>query len=592
MVWVVCAAALCRGQETPPLPGAEAYGEGLGLSSARFWASEASRREAGRSLFLYREPERAEAVAEGFVPRPEFGVSDGEEWVRVEVAAGTSLYGLGAVAGPLLRNGFRGAIPGMHGWVLAVDGEGRTTGIVVDAAGELEANLEGKVEFRGRAPLGVIVTSGETPVATLIALSNLTGRMEMPPRWSLSAQVWGGDGAPAGPGTSVWARAKPGQRLEPAAMGVRSGVVLRDAPPWSLAGVDPGMVMRGGVGPVSEAEELQWWNGAAALLKRNGYTGVQMGPISLAPAAGPEGAVGPGAPGLRDRMRAVRAGLAPDETGPRPFVEISGGPLGVQALGGSLVFGGDERGAIAGALSMALSGQPLTGIGPVCRESHETAVMGLVAMPLAAVPRELIGDARVAAGQAWRRQLSPAMYTLALHAFYLGEPILRPVWFADVRDRGLRGVEEAVLVGGDVMVVRAGREPPLKGWMALELEPRQAGMPGVYVRPGAIVPLAEAGQDPERALDALTLVVVPDEEGRASGMLYEDEGDGYGFFRSQCRRLGYRAELRDGAYLVRLSLFDGAWPMPERPLRVRVLTGEGELRGEGVERGTVRVPRK
>ena len=138
-----------------------------------------------------------------------------------------------------------------------------------------------------------------------------------------------------------------------------------------------------------------------------------------------------------------------------------------------------------------------------------------------------------------RYRLLPYLYTLFYEAHTTGLPVARPVFFADPSDPRLRTRDDAFLLGADVLVVcdvmRDGAGPRgLEGVLASwrEFEPGQEkaeGLPRLFLRPGAIVPLGPVVQFvDEKELDPLTLVVSPDQSGRAEGVLYEDAGDGNG----------------------------------------------------------------
>ncbi len=79
------------------------------------------------------------------------------------------------------------------------------------------------------------------------------------------------------------------------------------------------------------------------------------------------------------------------------------------------------------------------------------------------------------------------------------------------------------------------------------------------------------------------------EHGQASGTLYEDAGDGWGFKRGEYRLTTYSASRENGAIVVKRAKADGHMPSVNRKLAVRVLTANGELRGTGTESDGVRV---
>lgn len=67
-------------------------------------------------------------------------------------------------------------------------------------------------------------------------------------------------------------------------------------------------------------------------------------------------------------------------------------------------------------------------------------------------------------------------------------------------------------------------------------------------------------------------LVIP---GRASGDLYEDDGDGFGFQTGEYLLTHYEAErAQDGEVIVRVASSEGKRARPKRTLHVRLLIGE------------------
>lgn len=133
--------------------------------------------------------------------RPHFRDEDGKHIVRLEIEAGTSLYGTGEIAGPLLRNGrqtvawnadtflYTDQTEGMyqsHPWVLGVRADGSAFGVLVDSTWRVRMDLRTGVEMRceGHAP-AVYVIDRASPQDVLKGLAELTGTMPLPPRWAL-----------------------------------------------------------------------------------------------------------------------------------------------------------------------------------------------------------------------------------------------------------------------------------------------------------------------------------------------------------------------------------------------------------------------
>ncbi len=165
-----------------------------------------------------------------------------------------------------------------------------------------------------------------------------------------------------------------------------------------------------------------------------------------------------------------------------------------------------------------------------------------------------------------RYRLLPYLYSLMREAAETGLPPMRPLFFADPRDPGLRPVDDSFLLGNDLLVVCHTSpgfdkpEPvlPAGNWVKVSLVPgdlEDPDLPDLFLREGAVLPLGPILQwSDERPLDELELLVNPGADGRAVGFLYEDEGDGYDY-----RAGGFRVTefvVSDG---VETTVVEGAW---------------------------------
>ncbi|MBL8765042.1 MAG: DUF5110 domain-containing protein [Phycisphaerae bacterium] len=134
-------------------------------------------------------------------PRPWFARRGTEFIARLELEPGASLYGTGEAAGPLLRNGrrtvcwntdayaYRDSTESLyqsHPWVLGVRRDGSAFGVLADTSRRCAIDLGDALTFRARgAPFRVLTIEADTPQRVLRILSDLTGRMDLPPRWAL-----------------------------------------------------------------------------------------------------------------------------------------------------------------------------------------------------------------------------------------------------------------------------------------------------------------------------------------------------------------------------------------------------------------------
>lgn len=188
-----------RIEQAVSAPVAEAIGDRI----YRFHADPEARKRALPSFTLRAPHPALGPVPAGRGPRPAFSSADGKRVVRLEIEPGTSLYGTGEVAGPLLRNGRRSVgwntdafaygerSPSLYKsfpWVLGLRVDGSAFGVLADTTYRCEIDLRapGEIVFRADGPaFPVTVIHRPTPQEVVMALADLTGRIPMPPRWAL-----------------------------------------------------------------------------------------------------------------------------------------------------------------------------------------------------------------------------------------------------------------------------------------------------------------------------------------------------------------------------------------------------------------------
>lgn len=196
-----------------------------------------------------------------------------------------------------------------------------------------------------------------------------------------------------------------------------------------------------------------------------------------------------------------------------------------------------------------------------------------------------------------RYRLLPYLYTLFRDAAERGTPVLRPVFFAAPSEARLRSEDRAFLFGPDLLIVpqwpaeQFAGEPPIElpdGFdheitLVGERPDVDAAHPRVRIRNGAIVPTGVVGQttayDPSGPLD---LYLALDENGTASGTLYEDDGEGHQYLQGQYRDIALRAETVDGRVVVTLERRDGAMELPDRVVRAHLYSDSGVVTAVGM----------
>lgn len=133
-----------------------------------------------------------------------------------------------------------------------------------------------------------------------------------------------------------------------------------------------------------------------------------------------------------------------------------------------------------------------------------------------------------------RYRLLPYLYTLFREASQTGLPVMRPAFFADCKDADLRDEQEIFLLGSDLLIIprwASDYDLPNGEWDPVKLEQTDDGyQPAVLLRPGAVVPVCPVVQSTEDyTAEKITLLVNPAADGSASGSLYHDAGNGYGY---------------------------------------------------------------
>ena len=133
-----------------------------------------------------------------------------------------------------------------------------------------------------------------------------------------------------------------------------------------------------------------------------------------------------------------------------------------------------------------------------------------------------------------RYRLMPYLYTLFREASTTGMPIMRPTFFADIQDKNLREEQQSFLLGENLLIIPRWAEDlkmPEGDWQQIPFEEKDDNYQAIVkLRDGAIVPMGPVIQSTEEySTLKLTLLINPDEAGNASGSLYDDSGEGFGY---------------------------------------------------------------
>ncbi|CAH9080623.1 unnamed protein product [Cuscuta europaea] len=200
-----------------------------------------------------------------------------------------------------------------------------------------------------------------------------------------------------------------------------------------------------------------------------------------------------------------------------------------------------------------------------------------------------------------RYRLLPHMYTLFYMAHTRGTPVATPTFFADSKDQELRKLENSFMLGPllvyastehDKEVDQVQRKLPKGIWLSFDFEDSHPDLPALYLRGGSIIPVGlpylHVGE--ANPADDLLLIVALDEQGKAKGSLYEDDGDGYEYTNGGYLLTTYTAELTSSVVTLRVANTEGLWKRPNRCLHVKLLLGEGAmLESRGTDGETIQI---
>ncbi|WP_295771314.1 TIM-barrel domain-containing protein [uncultured Mucilaginibacter sp.] len=177
-----------------------------------------------------------------------------------------------------------------------------------------------------------------------------------------------------------------------------------------------------------------------------------------------------------------------------------------------------------------------------------------------------------------RYRLLPYMYTLFQQAHKTGIPVMLPVFFDDVKDAELRNEEQAFLLGERLLVVPSfAKNPALpKGiWENLKLidgEEDDEHQAKLLIKGGSIIPAGKVVQNTtQQSLKPLTLYVCLNKNNQASGTLYWDAGEGWGFKEGKFSLLNFGAKAVNNKVQVKLISKVGRYNMSNVTSNVKVV---------------------
>ncbi len=604
---------------------------------------------------LNEEPHEIGNLPLNWKTKVEFTNSFGKSMAYIKVEEGTDLYGTGEVTGSLIRNGSTRRLWNFdnyeyakdngirlyqsHPWVLGVRKDGTAFGILANNTWKQSISLGEGILFASDGPsFSVIVIEEDTPQKVVQMLAELTGKIDLPPLWSLGFQqcrwsyypdsrvkgvadtfrmkkipcdvIWmdihymdeyriftfSPKFFPNPKETNEYLHSKgfksvwmidPGVKLDPKYAvydsGKKEDVWVKDSAGNDFTGkVWPGDCV---FPDFTQEKTAKWWGALYKDFMAKGVDGVWNDMNEPSVFDGIDGTMpvnnyhkgganvyensGKIAEGNHLRYhnvygmlmaKASKEGILKANPDKRPFLLTRSNYLGGQKY--AATWTGDNKASwdylkmsIPMSITLGLSGQPFNGpdIGGFGGNSTKELYNHWIALgafyPFSrahktnkslnhepwSFGKETEDIARTAIERRYR--LLPYIYTLFYESSVDGMPVMRPVFFADYKDTKLRKEQQAFLLGGDLLVIPKWADSPVLPagkWRTVSIVGEDSKndkyQPEVKIRPGAIVPLGDIIQNTtEFSIHNLTLFVSLDNLNKASGKMYLDAGDGFGY---------------------------------------------------------------
>lgn len=110
-----------------------------------------------------------------------------------------------------------------------------------------------------------------------------------------------------------------------------------------------------------------------------------------------------------------------------------------------------------------------------------------------------------------------------------------------------------------------------------EVPGKETVQPDVYIKGGTIVPLAGRQLQSTAAYraDSLVLLVCPDTNNSAEGMVYTDAGEGYAYQQGGYEETQFIARIRNRQLTITARHLSGNWQKSIRFIKIGLVTGKG-----------------
>jgi len=660
------------------------------------------------SFALLQEPKVIGKVPENWMLKPNFYSKKAKAIATLPIAEGTSLYGTGENVGPLVRNNKKVTLWNTdnykyqidsakrlyqsHPWVLGVNKDGTSFGIIADNSWKQQIDLSDSIRFISDGPaFRMIIILRNSPQEVINQLAVLIGKMEMPPLWAIGYQQSRYSYVPDTrikgiadtlrmkklPCDVIWMDINYMERFK---IFTFDKVQIPD--PKSLNDylhqkgfksiwmIDPGVKaekdyfvyesgskgnhwilnpdkkeFNGKVWPgkcafpdFTRPETRIWWSGLYKDFIATGIDGVWNDMNEPSVFDGPAGSMPEnnwhrGGGDLQAdvhlryhnvygmlMVKASREGILKVNPEKRPFILSRSGYLGSNRF--AATWTGDNcatvehmKMSIPMSLNLGLSGQPFSGpdmggyafktspelfgqwisIGAFFPFMRGHAENGTNNKEPWAFGQEIEDVSRTALNRRYR--LLPYFYTLFYEATKTGMPVMRPVFFADPKDIILRNEEQTFLLGDDLLIIPKWAVNPSspKGiWRTISIDADNSTadkyQADVKLKGGAIIPLGKIIQNTTQySVDSLIIIVSLDKNGKATGSLYEDAGDGFQYKNGEYLVSIFSAKKVGSIVKVEITAKEGNLKTAKKKFQVVVVTDSGSITSSWISKNSITV---
>jgi alpha-glucosidase (family GH31 glycosyl hydrolase) len=181
-----------------------------------------------------------------------------------------------------------------------------------------------------------------------------------------------------------------------------------------------------------------------------------------------------------------------------------------------------------------------------------------------------------------RYMLLPYLYTQFFIASQTGLPVAMPLFFVDPTDQKLRDEDRAFMLGENLLVIadiyaKENKEatkvaiPTNVQWYTLKLDNQtNEHLPELKIKAGSIIPTQTPILCIDQSPEEDVLFVALDENKKATGIHYQDKGDGYSYKDGDYSLTKYEASLSGDSFTLNISE-EGDYTHPVQPLKIVVI---------------------